>query len=71
VTVERGLNWLVSGGIISLVLQEGDQICVTSCKSINDPGRAAHLGMEVQALLAETAAYRAHFKHADKNTLLP
>jgi len=71
VTVERGLKWLVSGGIISLVHQEGDQICVTSCKSINDPGGAAHLWMEVQALLAETAAYRAHFKHADKNTLLP
>ena len=70
-TVEQGLNWLVSRGIISLVDQEGDQICVTSCKSINAPGGAAHLWMEVQALLAETAAYRAHFKHADENTLLP
>jgi single-stranded-DNA-specific exonuclease len=70
-TVEKGLNWLVSAGKISLLHQDGEQLCVAPGKAINDPGGAARLRVEVQALLAETAAYRAHFKHADKNSLLP
>jgi single-stranded-DNA-specific exonuclease len=70
-TVEQGLNWLVSCGKIALVRQEKDQLWVAPGKTINDLGGAARLRMEVQALLAETAAYRAHFKRADKDTLLP
>jgi hypothetical protein len=40
-------------------------------KTLNGLGDAVRLGEEIQALLAETAAYRAHFRHADKDTLLP
>ena len=71
ITVELGLNWLVSRGKIALVHQEDDQLWVAAGKTINDLGGAARLWVEVQALLAETAAYRAHFKCADKDTLLP
>jgi len=70
-TVEQGLNWLVSIGKITLVHQENDRLWVAPGKTINDLGGAARLRMEVQALLAESAAYRAHFKRADKDTLLP
>ncbi|MCX6038060.1 MAG: single-stranded-DNA-specific exonuclease RecJ [Chloroflexi bacterium] len=71
ITVEQGLNWLISRGNIALVHQEDDQLWVAPGKTINDLGGAARLWVEVQALLAETAAYRAHFKRADKDTLLP
>ena len=70
ITVEQGLNWLVSRGNIALVHQEDDQLWVAPGKTINDLGGAARLWVEVQVLLAETAAYRAHFKRADKDTLL-
>jgi len=53
------------------VHQEEDQLWVATGKTINDLGGAARLWVEVQTLLAETAAYRAHFKRADKDTLLP
>jgi len=71
ITVEQGLNWLVSRGTIALMYQEDDRLWVAPCKTINDLGGAARLWVEVQALLAETAAYRVHFKHADKDMLLP
>jgi single-stranded-DNA-specific exonuclease len=71
ITVEQGLNWLVSRGKITLVHQENDILSVAPGKTINDLGGAARLWVEVQTLLAETAAYRAHFKRAEKNTLLP
>jgi single-stranded-DNA-specific exonuclease len=70
-TVEQALNWLASRGIIFLVHQEGDHLCVAPGKTSNALGDATRLWMEVQALFAETTAYRTHFKHADKNTLLP
>jgi single-stranded-DNA-specific exonuclease len=71
ITVEQGLSWLVSRGNIALVKEEDDQLWVAPGKTINDLGSAARLWVEVQALLAETAAYRAHFKRADKDMLLP
>lgn len=71
VTVEQGLNWLVSRGTIALMHQEDDRLWVAPSKTMNDLGGAARLWVEVQALLAETAAYRAHFKHADKDMLFP
>ncbi|MDP2991249.1 MAG: hypothetical protein Q8O57_11880, partial [Kiritimatiellota bacterium] len=70
ITVEQGLNWLVARGNIALVHQEDDQLWVApGGNTINNLGGAARLWVEVQALLAETAAYRAHFKRADPGTL--
>jgi single-stranded-DNA-specific exonuclease len=71
ITVEQGFHWLVSSGKITLVRQENDVLWVAPGKTINDLGGAAQLRQEVQALLSETAAYRAYFKRADKDTLLP
>jgi hypothetical protein len=70
VTIKLGLNWLVSRGNISLLHEQGDHLRIGPGKTINDLGGAARLWVEVQALLAETAAYRAHFKRAAKDTLL-
>jgi single-stranded-DNA-specific exonuclease len=69
ITVEQGLNWLVSSGKISLVREKNDELWLAPGKTMNDLGGAARIRMEVQALLAESAAYRAHFKRADKETL--
>ena len=71
ITVEQGLKWLVSHGDIAVVRQEDDQLWVAPGKTSKDLGDAGRLWVEVKAMLAETAAYRAHFKHADKDTLLP
>ena len=71
ITVETGLNWLVSRGSIALLHQENNQLWLAPGKTINDLGGAARLWVEIQSLLAETAAYRAHFKRADKDSLLP
>ena len=71
VTVETGLNWLVSCGKITLKNQEDEKLWVAPGITINDLGGAARLRVEIQTLLAETLAYRSHFKSADKNTLLP
>jgi single-stranded-DNA-specific exonuclease len=69
ITVESGLNWLVSRGKIALMHQEGDQLWVAAGKTINDLGGAARLWVEVQSLLSETSAYRAYFKRAEKEAL--
>jgi single-stranded-DNA-specific exonuclease len=71
ITVEQGFHWLVSSGKITLLKQENDVLWVAPGKTINDLGGAAQLRQEVQVLLSETAAYRAYFKRADKDTLLP
>ena len=71
ITVELGLNWLVSSGKIILVHQEDDQLWVAPGKTVNDLGGAARLRVEIQALLEETAAYRVFFQQADKKTLFP
>ena len=70
ITVEQGLNWLVSRGKITLMHQEGNLLWVGAGKTINDLGGAARIWIEVQALLSETLAYRAHFKRTDKDSLL-
>ena len=70
-TVEQGLNWLVSRGKITLKHQEDDQLWVSPGVTINDLGGAARLRVEVQAMLAETAAYRTYFNTADKDSLFP
>jgi single-stranded-DNA-specific exonuclease len=71
ITVEQGLKWLVSRRKIALVHEEDDRLLIAPGKTLNGLGDAVRLWEEIQALLAETAAYRAHFRHADKDTLLP
>jgi len=71
VTVRNGVEWLVSQGEISLKADNGDELIVSVGTSLKNPAGASRLWAELQSLLAETAAYRTHFKRADKDTLLP
>jgi single-stranded-DNA-specific exonuclease len=71
ITVERGLKWLISRGNIAMLHQNNDQLLLAPGKTDIDLESAEQLWAEVQALLAETAAYRALFKQADIKTLLP
>jgi hypothetical protein len=71
VTVRSGLGWLVSHGDFNIKVGTGEEMEVFVGTSTKDPGGASRVWSEIQSLLAETAAYRAHFKRADKDTLLP
>ena len=71
ITVRNGVEWLVSQGEINIKAEKGDELVVFIGTSLKDPGVASQLWAETRSLLAETAAYRAHFKRADKDTLLP
>ena len=68
-TVHTGLEWLVSKGKIGIEAEKEDQL-VVSIGATQDPADASSLWAQLQSLLAETAAYRDHFKRADKDTLL-
>jgi single-stranded-DNA-specific exonuclease len=70
VTVRKGIAWLVSQGEVNIRMEGEDELVVSAGTSLKDPAVASRLGAEIQSLLAETAAYRAHFKRADKETLL-
>jgi len=69
VTVRKGVQWLVSQGEIDTKIERADDLVVHIGASLKDPAGASRLWAEIQALLAETAAYRAHFKRADKDIL--
>jgi hypothetical protein len=70
VTVRTGLQWLVSQGTIAIDMENGDDLVVSKGASGKDSPDSANLWAEMKILLAETAAYREHFKQADKNSLL-
>jgi single-stranded-DNA-specific exonuclease len=70
VTVQHGLNWLVSLGNVVLKKQESDLLWLAAGTSVRDPGGAARLFAETQTLLAETAAFRSHFQRADAGSLI-
>jgi single-stranded-DNA-specific exonuclease len=69
ITIDQGLKWLASRGTISLEYQPEDQLLITPGGPIKYPGDNKKFWGEIQALLAETAAYRAHFKRADHKML--
>ena len=71
ITIRSGINYLVMRGLISIVRQENDMLWLGPGTTINDPGGAARLKIEIQNLLAETAAYHAYFLRTDKDNLLP
>jgi single-stranded-DNA-specific exonuclease len=71
ITIRSGINYLVMRGLISIVRQENDLLWLGPGTTINDPGGAARLKIEIQNLLAETAAYHAYFLRTDKDNLLP
>jgi single-stranded-DNA-specific exonuclease len=69
VTVRRGLAWLVSQGKIVIEAEKDDDLTVKAGALSPDRPGSASLKLEIQSLLEETAAYRLHFKRADKDIL--
>ncbi len=68
-TVKRGLTWLLMQGKISLERDEDGQLLIREGKNEREAAGARRMWSEVQSLLAETNAYRAHFCKADKDNL--
>lgn len=68
-TVKRGLNWLIVRGSVNLQREEAGLLQIAAGKTGQDMAGAERLWGEIQSLLSEAAAYRAHFKRADKDTL--
>jgi len=68
-TVRQGLAWLAARGHLVVLSEEGDEIQLAEgshAVSADLPQIAAQL----KALLEETAAYRAHFARAEKESLI-
>lgn len=69
VTIQRGLSWLIARGNVVLLREEQEILHLSAGRTGQDIAGANRLWDEVQTLLAETAAYRAYFKRADKGAL--
>ena len=69
ITVQKGLDWLVSRGDFQIISEKDDQVVVTAGDSLLDPAEESRLRAEIQSLLDESAAYRTYFKRADKDAL--
>jgi single-stranded-DNA-specific exonuclease len=68
-TVRAGIAWLAAAGRIVVRSEEGDELRLAAGMEQREASltdAAAHL----KALLEETAAYRAHFRRAGKETLM-
>ncbi len=70
VTVHKGLEWLVSQGEMNIRAEKENELVATFGSFSKNTAEASNLWAEIQTLLAETAAFRAHFKAADKDSLL-
>jgi single-stranded-DNA-specific exonuclease len=69
-TVRQGIAWLAARGHLVVLSEEGDEIQLAEGDRVADPkGFQKPLG-SLKALLEETAAYRAHFARADRETLI-
>ena len=69
-TVSAGVGWLVARGEIDIQEKNGSGFIASAGASVKDPAEGSRLWAEVQSLLAESAAYRAHFRRAEKESLL-
>jgi hypothetical protein len=69
-TVRQGIAWLAARGHLVVLNEEGDKTQLAKGNHVvsDDLPRIA---AQLRALLEETAAYRAHFAQADKETLIP
>jgi single-stranded-DNA-specific exonuclease len=68
-TIQRGLTWLVKKGQIILESEENGQLRVKEGEKEGNAAEAQRVWREVQSLLQETNAYRAHFRRAEKDSL--
>jgi single-stranded-DNA-specific exonuclease len=68
-TVQAGLAWLVTRGHLVMPGEDGDEVQLATGKQTTDAD-LSQVAAQLKALLEETAAYRAHFARADKETLV-
>ena len=66
--MRAGLTWLAARGSIGLTFGDGDEVRVSPGDGTARPD-LAQVTSRLEALLAETAAYRAYFATADKERL--
>jgi hypothetical protein len=69
VTVRLGLDWLEGGGHICLLSKEGDEVVIAAGEGVPCDDLAEREA-QLKASLAESAAYRAYFLKADKDSLV-
>jgi single-stranded-DNA-specific exonuclease len=69
VTVRRGLEWMAAKGVISLEWTEDERVKFGP-GGPGDPDAVEPLQDAIQALLAETRAYRAYFRAADLSAMI-
>lgn len=68
-TVRAGLAWLASSGYIQILQQSDDRLLLAPGDGLRREGKQ-QAGERIKSLLAETAAYRAHYLRAQANSLL-
>ncbi len=68
-TARQGLLWLAARGHIAQALEDGDEVGLIPGDGISR-AELARASARLEALLAETAAYRAYFATADKERLV-
>jgi single-stranded-DNA-specific exonuclease len=67
ITVRRGIEWMAAKGLLSVKWLDDDTMQLT-VEGRADEDAVEHLQADVEALLAETAAFRSYFSRADMNT---
>lgn len=68
-TVRQGIAWLAARGHLVMLDEDGDETQLAEGNHVVSDG-LPRIAAQLKALLEETAAYRAHFARADKETLI-
>lgn len=66
--VRAGLNWLTAKGLIKARMGLGDEVEVEPGDGKSDPG-LPEVEIQLRECLAETAAFRAYYRHVDADLL--
>jgi single-stranded-DNA-specific exonuclease len=71
-TVRKGIEWLAAKGQIAILDKDGDALRISLPDHTDNAAHDAPLEdieLQLRGLLAETAAYRAYYRHADVQNL--
>ncbi|HEY9529114.1 MAG TPA: hypothetical protein VIR02_18640, partial [Anaerolineales bacterium] len=67
--IRLGLEWLAAGGHISIQREDGS-VHISRGNNESNQYLQRELYLAVKGILAETAAYRAHFQRAEAESLI-